>query len=68
MGEPGRDAQQGHQNLLAKLSLEDKVFLLAGADYWHLRGHPGIGLRPNLPLSVTVTIGPGPDIPGGGTC
>lgn len=32
--------------LLAKLSLEDKVSLLTGADYWSLHGHPGIGLRP----------------------
>jgi hypothetical protein len=31
---------------LGKLSLEEKVSPLTGADYWTLRGHPGIGLRP----------------------
>ncbi|MGH3204194.1 MAG: hypothetical protein ACRDP5_19395 [Streptosporangiaceae bacterium] len=45
MGEPARDERPGHEELLAKLSLEDKVCLLTGADYWHLRAHPGIGLR-----------------------
>ena len=38
--------RQSHDELLAKLSLEEKVSLLTGADYWALRGHPGIGLRP----------------------
>ena len=33
-------------DLLPKLSLEDKVSLLTGADYWTLHGHSGIGLRP----------------------
>ena len=37
---------QSHEELLAKLSLDEKVSLLTGADYWTLRGHPGIGLRP----------------------
>ncbi len=37
---------QSHEELLAKLSLEEKASLLTGADYWTLRGHPGIGLRP----------------------
>jgi len=46
VGESARDGRQGHQDLLAKLSLEDKVSLLTGADFWRLRGHPGIGLRP----------------------
>jgi beta-glucosidase len=46
MGESGRDRRAGHQELLAKLSLEEKVSLLTGADFWSLRGHPGIGLRP----------------------
>ena len=68
VGESDRDGQQGHQNLLAKLSLKDEVSLLTGTDYSHLRGHPGIGLRSNLPLSVTVAIGPDPDIPGGAIC
>jgi beta-glucosidase len=39
------DEQEILEELLAKLSLEDKVSLLAGADYWSLRAHPGIGLR-----------------------
>jgi beta-glucosidase len=34
------------EELLARLSLEEKVSLLTGADFWSLRGHPGIGLRP----------------------
>jgi len=34
------------RHLLAALSLEDKVHLLTGADNWHTRGHPAIGLRP----------------------
>ena len=38
--------KSGVSELLAKLSLEEKVSLLTGADYWSLRGHPGIGLRP----------------------
>ena len=32
-------------DLLLELSLEDKISLLTGADYWSLHGHPGIGLR-----------------------
>ena len=36
------------EELLAKLTLEEKVSLLTGADYWSLRAHPGIGLRPIL--------------------
>jgi beta-glucosidase len=46
MDEPARDRQRGREVLLAKLSLEDKISLLTGADYWHLRAHPSIGLRP----------------------
>jgi hypothetical protein len=46
MGESARDRRAGHQELLAKLSLEEKISLLTGADFWSLRGHPGIGLRP----------------------
>ena len=34
------------EDLPAELSLEDKISLLTGADYWSLHGHPGIGLRP----------------------
>jgi beta-glucosidase len=45
MAEPVRDGQPAHKEMLAQLSLEDKVSLLTGADYWHLRAHPGIGLR-----------------------
>ena len=33
-------------DMLPKLSLEEKISLLTGADYWTLHGHPGIGLRP----------------------
>ena len=46
MGESARDRRAGHRELLAKLSLEEKVSLLTGADFWSLPGHPGIGLRP----------------------
>ena len=46
MGESARDRRAGHRELLAKLNLEEKVSLLTGADFWSLRGHPGIGLRP----------------------
>ena len=46
--ESGRDEQEILEELLAKLSLEEKVALLAGADYWSLRAHSGIGLRPIL--------------------
>lgn len=45
MTESAHGGQPGHEDLLAKLSLEDKVSLLTGADYWHLRAHQGIGLR-----------------------
>jgi beta-glucosidase len=43
--EPALDQRQRHEELLAKLSLEEKVSLLTGADYWSFHGHPGIGLR-----------------------
>src|SRR5580700_2327128 len=46
MGESARDRQRDRAELLATLSLEDKISLLTGADYWSLRGHPAIGLRP----------------------
>jgi hypothetical protein len=39
-------AQADHQELLAKLSLEEKISLLTGADFWSLHGHSRIGLRP----------------------
>ena len=29
------------EDLPAELSLEDKISLLTGADYWSLHGHPG---------------------------
>ena len=45
MGESARGQRPGHEELLAKLSLEGKVSLLTGADYWHLRARRGIGLR-----------------------
>ena len=41
-----RDGQQTLEELLGKLSLEEKVSLLTGADYWSVHGQPGIGLRP----------------------
>jgi hypothetical protein len=37
MGDSARGEQPGHEELLAKLSLEDKILPLTGADYWHLR-------------------------------
>lgn len=38
--------EEGLRELLAALSLTEKVSLLTGADYWTLNAHPGIGLRP----------------------
>ncbi|MGH3296606.1 MAG: beta-glucosidase family protein [Trebonia sp.] len=32
--------------LLARLSLQEKITLLTGADFWTLHAHAGIGLRP----------------------
>jgi hypothetical protein len=46
MDESARDGRRGREELLAKLSLEDKISLLTGADCWSLHGHPGMGLRP----------------------
>jgi Glycosyl hydrolase family 3 N terminal domain len=46
MDESVRGGQQAREDLLLELSLEDKISLLTGADYWSLHGHPGIGLRP----------------------
>jgi hypothetical protein len=46
MDGPARDGQRGREELLAKLGLYDKISLLTGTDYWHLRAHPSIGLRP----------------------
>jgi beta-glucosidase len=40
------DWQECLKELLAKLSLAEKVSLLTGADYWSFRAHQGIGLRP----------------------
>jgi len=46
MDESVRDRQRSRGELLARLSPEDKISLLTGADYWSRPGHPGIGLRP----------------------
>jgi beta-glucosidase len=46
MDESVRGGQQAREDLMLELSLEDKISLLTGADYWSLHGHPGIGLRP----------------------
>jgi beta-glucosidase len=47
--EPGHDDRPGRlSGLLNTLSLEEKVSLLTGADFWSLPGHAGIGLRPVL--------------------
>jgi beta-glucosidase len=46
MAGSARNDQPYLEDLLAKLSLEDKISLLTGADYWSLPGHPAIGLRP----------------------
>ena len=47
MDESVRGGQQAREGLLLELSLEDKISLLTGADYWTLHGHPEIGLRPH---------------------
>ena len=44
-------AQPASEQLLARLSLEEKITLPTGADFWTLHGHAGIGLRP--------AVGPG---------
>jgi beta-glucosidase len=44
---------RSHEDLLARLSLDDKVSLLTGADWWSVPGHPGIGLR-----SIRTSDGP----------
>ena len=50
MGEPTfvpvPATQPSQAELLARLSLEEKITLLTGADFWALHGHAGIGLRP----------------------
>jgi beta-glucosidase len=46
MDASAHDGQPGPEDLLARLSLEEKISLLTGADYWSLGGHSGIGLRP----------------------
>jgi len=46
MAGSARDDQPYLEDLLAKLSLEEKISLLTGAGYWSLHGHPAIGLRP----------------------
>jgi beta-glucosidase len=46
MAESAPHDQPHLEDLLAKLSLGDKISLLTGADYWSLHGHPAIGLRP----------------------
>lgn len=43
--QPAPAGRERLRELLAKLSLEEKVSLLTGADYWSLRAHSGIGLR-----------------------
>lgn len=47
------DERRASEELLARLSLDEKISLLTGADYWTLRGHAGIGLR-----SVRMSDGP----------
>jgi beta-glucosidase len=55
MDESVRDGQQGREGLLPKLSLEDKISLLTGADYWSLHGQPRIGLR-RIPLAPPALL------------
>ncbi|MGH3279284.1 MAG: glycoside hydrolase family 3 protein, partial [Trebonia sp.] len=38
--------QPSLEELLARLSLEEKIALLTGADFWALHGHHWLGLRP----------------------
>jgi hypothetical protein len=39
-------AQPASEELLARLSLEEKITLPTGADFWTLHGHAEIGHRP----------------------
>src|SRR5690242_10460379 len=45
--------ESGLRERLAQLTLEEKVHLLSGADFWSLRPIPGIGLR-----KVVLSDGP----------
>src|SRR5690349_20252853 len=40
------DIPGDHSSLVARLSLEQKIRLLTGADAWVLHGEGGVGLRP----------------------
>src|SRR4029077_5417710 len=53
MTTPTVDVSGDHQHLVARLSLEQKVRLLTGADSWVLHGESTIGLRP-----MVVSDGP----------
>jgi beta-glucosidase len=53
MTTPTVDVSGDHQHLVARLSLEQKVRLLTGADAWVLHGESTIGLRP-----MVVSDGP----------
>jgi hypothetical protein len=46
MPESTPESMPAHEDLLGRLSLEEKISLLTGADFWSLHGHPAIGLRP----------------------
>ena len=63
MDEAVRGGQQAREDLRLELSLEDKISLLTGADYWfHL--HIGRSSR-DVPLPGAVTASSVTDRPGG---
>lgn len=51
--QPDSDVGHGLDALLARLTLEQKVRLLTGADFWSLHDEPAVGLR-----TVVVSDGP----------
>jgi hypothetical protein len=48
---PAPDGQQSYEEMLAMLTLEEKITLLTGADYWSLRGHCD---KPHPPAEASV--------------
>src|SRR5260370_11675351 len=58
MSSPTKDIPGDESGLVARLTLEQKVRLLTGADSWKLYGEGSVGLRPMV-LSDGPAGGPG---------